>query len=238
MGKKIEQTIIDQIPILYEEKQNKTEVAKILGISVASVNKYLTICKNEPEAVSARKRVKITDEMIQKINTLFKEYRNMSQVAKELGISPTTVKNHLDEDSLSIKEKINDDRDALWYYIYRLFGHDTDGPVSKWNITQMQKFNRMGMNYKAQLLTLKYFYEVKKNPVKTEYKTIGIIPYVYDEASAYYQTQLKKQKEILEAIETQLEQDRIEIKYNPSDYIGTKKSKKMIDINSIVEGNE
>ena len=98
----------------------------------------------------------------------------------------------------------------------------------------MQKFNRMGMGYRAQLLTLKWFYEIKKNPIKKEYKTIGIIPYVYDEAALYYKTQDARVKEIEEAIEKQLEQDRIEIQYNPNDYIGKKKKKKLIDLDSIV----
>jgi len=236
MGRKIEQEVIDKIPVLYEEIGNKTAVAKQLGVSVATVNKYLAIYQSGPAEVVAKKRVKVDEELIQKMNEMYRECKNMAQVAKALGISPVTVKNHLSEENLKLKEKLNDDRDALWYYIFRLFGPEDDGePVSKWNVTQMQKFNRMGMNYRAQLLTLKYFYEVKKNPIKKEYKTIGIIPYIYEEASAYYQSQLKRQKEIEQAIEQQLEQDRIEIKYNPNDYIGTKKKKKMIDLNSIVE---
>lgn len=97
----------------------------------------------------------------------------------------------------------------------------------------MQKFYNRGISYKAQLLTLKYYYEVKKNPVKPEYKTIGIIPHIYGEASSYYQKQLAKQKEIAKAIETQLERDRIEIPYSPSAYIGKGKKKRLIDLNNI-----
>ena len=43
MGVKLSNEIISQIPILYEELKNKSEVARRLNISVASVNKYLTI---------------------------------------------------------------------------------------------------------------------------------------------------------------------------------------------------
>ena len=239
MGKKISDEIIYQIPILYEQLKNKTEVARELGISVASVNKYLAIYESGPVEVVKKTRVKIDEAMIEKINEEYKNCKNMAQVAKKLGISPTTVKNHLSEENLVLKSKLNDDRDALWYYIFKLFGPDDDKPVSDWNVTQMMKFNRMGMGYKAQLLTLKWFYEVKGNKVKEKYKTIGIIPYVYDEAAAYYRTQEKKQKEIEHAIEQQLERDRIEIKYNPSDYIGKKKNKgKLIDLNSIEGDNE
>ena len=234
MAKRIDQKTIEQIPILYEQLKNKAEVARQLGISAASVNKYLAIYNGAPVEVTNKKRVKVDEELVQKINELYKSCKNMSQVAKELGISPSTVKNHLTEENLKLKDKLNDDRDALWFYIYKLFGPDDDKPVSDWNVTQMQKFNRMGMGYRAQLLTLKWYYEVKKNPVKKEYKTIGIIPYVYDQAALYYKKQESKAKEIAEAIEKQLEQDRIEIQYNPSDYIGTKKKKKLIDLDSVV----
>ncbi len=234
MAKRIDEKTIEQIPILYEQLKNKAEVARQLGISAASVNKYLAIYNGAPVEVANKKRVKVDEELVNKINELYKSYKNMSQVAKELGISPSTVKNHLSEENLELKNRINDDRDALWYYIYRLFGPDDDKPVSDWNITQMQKFNRMGMGYRAQLLTLKWYYEIKKNPIKKEYKTIGIIPYIYDDAARYYKTQEARVKEIEEAIEKQLEQDRIEIQYNPNDYIGKKKKKKLIDLDSIV----
>ena len=239
MGKKIDEAIIEQIPVLFEELKSKAEVARRLGISPASVNKYLAIYNGAPVEVVAKKRVKVDEELITQINEKYKSCKNMAQVAKELGISPTTVKNHLSEENLKLKERVNDDRDALWFYIHRLFGPDVDGrPVSEWNVTQMMKFNRQGMGYKSQLLTLKWFYEVEKNPIQEKYKTIGIIPYVYDKAALYYKTQEKKRIEVEEAIEKQLEQDRIEIKYNPSDYIGAKKKKKMIDLDQIVGDTE
>lgn len=175
MGKKIDEAVIEQIPVLYEELKSKAEVARRLGISTATVNKYLAIYNGAPVEVVTKKRVKIDEELVAKINELYKSCKNMAQVAKELGISPKTVKNHLNEDNLKLKERVYDDRDALWFYIHRLFGPDTDGqPVSEWNVTQMVKFNRMGMNYKSQLLTLKYFYEVEKNLVQDKYKTIGM----------------------------------------------------------------
>lgn len=233
MGKKISDEIIEQIPVLYEQTKDKKKTAETLGISVASVNKYLSIYNGAPVEAVAKKRVKVDDALIEEINKRFQSCKNMAQVAVELGISPTTVKNHLNEKSLELKDKVNDDRDALWFFIYRLFGPDGDMPVSKWNVTQMQKFNKMGMNYRSQLLTLKYFYEIKKNKVQEKYKTIGIIPYIYDEAAAYYKQQEKRRIEVEAAIEKQLEQDRVEIQYNPSDYIGNKKKTKIIDLDSI-----
>ena len=239
MGKKISDEVIAQIPVLYEQLKNKTKVAETLNVSIASVNKYLNIYNSAPDAVVIKKRVKIDENLIEKINKLYQSCKNMNQVAKELGISAGAVKNHLNEESLKLKDRINDDRDALFFYIYRLFGPESESqPVSKWNITQMSKFNSMGINYRAQLLTLKYYYEVKGNPVQEKYRTIGIVPYIYDTAAQYYKNQAKRQKEIEEAIEKQLEQDRIEIKYNPADYMGRKKKKKLIDLNSIVGEDE
>ena len=89
------------------------------------------------------------------------------------------------------------------------------------------------MPYRGQLLTLKYFYEVKHNSTKKSNGSIGIIPFVFSEAENYYCAEAKRTEEISESIKKQLEQDRKEIKYNPSDYIGRKKKKKLIDLNSI-----
>lgn len=237
MSSKISNEIKEQIPILYEQYHNKTKVAELLNISTATVNKYLAIYNGAPAEKVRKKSVIVDKELENKINELFSQYRNMSKVAKELNLSLGTVRNHLNEENLECLKKINDDRDALFYYIYRLFGEESeDQPVSEWNIIQMVKFKEQGINYRAQLLILKYIYEVKRRPVKPEYRTIGLIPFYFNEAAAYYESQSKRQKEILDAIERQLEQDRIEINFNPSDYMGKKKKRKQIDLNSIEVG--
>lgn len=139
MAKKISDEIIAQIPVLYEKYNSKKKVAEELGISTTSVTKYLNIYNGAPTEVVRKARVKIDDEMIARINTEFASCKNMAEVARKLGISSSTVKNHLSEENLMLKSKLNDDRDALWFYIYRLFGPDGDKPVSDWNVTQMQK---------------------------------------------------------------------------------------------------
>lgn len=59
-------------------------------------------------------------------------------MARELGIAASTVRNHLNEENLKLIENQNDDRDALFYYIYHLFGqYSEDKPINPWNITQM-----------------------------------------------------------------------------------------------------
>ena len=230
MGIKLSNEVISQIPILYEELKNKTEVARRLNISVASVNKYLTIINAAP--VEEKKKTRV--ELIEKINQEYARCKNISEVARRLGISLKTVKNYLSKENIALSKQMNDDRDALWYYIYRLFGQASeDKPVSDWNITQMMKFKNQGMTYRGQLLTLKYFYEVQKNTTKKSNGSIGIIPFIYDEARAYYSKIEQQQKEIGEAIQKQLEKDRFEIIYIPSDYIGKKKKKKEINLETI-----
>lgn len=236
MAKRIPDEIIQKIPILYKEYGVKSKVAEELGISVSSVSKYLTIFEAAPQEKEPKKKTKINEEIIQKINQRYSECKNMAQVARELGIAPTTVKKYLTEENLQLKQTESDDRDALWYYIFRLFGeYSEDKPVSDWNITQMQKFRKQGMPYRGQLLTLQYFYDIRKNSKDRSNGSIGIIPFVYDEARLYYEKQAKKADEIGRAIQKQLEQDRIEIKYNPSDYIGKKTRRKLIDLNEIGE---
>lgn len=236
MAKRIPDEIIQKIPILYKEYGVKSKVAEELGISVSSVSKYLTIFEAAPQEKEPKKKTKINEETIQKINQRYSECKNMAQVARELGIAPTTVKKYLTEENLQLKQTESDDRDALWYYIFRLFGeYSEDKPVSDWNITQMQKFRKQGMPYRGQLLTLQYFYDIRKNSKDRSNGSIGIIPFIYDEARLYYEKQAKKADEIGRAIQKQLEQDRIEIKYNPSDYIGKKTRRKLIDLNEIGE---
>lgn len=240
MGK-ISPEIIKQIPILFSQIGNKSEVARQLGISTASVNRYLQLydagALNQP-VEQKKERIKITPELIEKINEEYKECCNMAEVARRLGISTTSVRNHLSEENKELNKKQYDDRDALFFYIFRLFGqYSEEQPVNPWNITQMTKFKNQGISYRAQLLTLKYFYEVKKHTTEKSNGSIGIVPFVVSEAELYYRGQAAREKEILEAIQKQLEKDRIEIKYNPSDYIGKKKKKKLIDLNTIGSDN-
>lgn len=221
----------EQIFVLYERLHNKAEVARRLGLSQPTVAKYL-----EKEGILIKQRTKVTPEMIEEINKLYSECKNMAEVARRLGISNTTVGKYLSEENLKIKNEMYDDRDALWFYIIRLFGvydKENDMPVSGRNIQLMNTYVKKGINYKAQLLTLKWYYEVKHNKVKKEYLTIGIIPYIFNDAKAYYLRQAHRAEEINKGIKKQLEQDRIEIPYNPQEYLNRKKKKKMIDLNSI-----
>ena len=54
MANKLSDEIINKIPILYKQLNNKSEVARQLGISVASVNKYLTVVNAAPTEKKSR----------------------------------------------------------------------------------------------------------------------------------------------------------------------------------------
>ena len=231
---KISQDIIDQIPILFKELGTRKAVAEKLGISASTVSKYLNLSEAAAASPEKKTRVKITPEVIEQINKLYAEKKNMAEVARNIGISIATVKKYLTPENLELCKKQYDDRDALYFYVYRLFGqYSEEYPVDPWNILQMQKFAKQGMSYRGQLLALKYFYEVKRNPVQERFKTIAIISYIYSDAERYYTSQASRAEEIARAIQLQLEKDRIEIKINPSDYFKQKKKKKTIDLNKL-----
>lgn len=244
MGK-IDPKIIRQIPELFKELGKKSAVAKRLGISTTTVSKYLNLYEagsdifNEPTppAPLEREGRKLTQESIDKINKRYSECINASQVGREFGIRAATVTKYLTEENKKLKEMMLDDRDVLWFYIVRLFGKcDEDNIVSNHNLNLMQKFYQKGMPYRGQYLTLKYYYEVQHHKVRQDYLTIGLIPYIYDEALRYWKGRAKHQDEITEAIKRQLEKDRVEIKYNPREYINKRgRGKKKIDISTIGE---
>ena len=55
---------------------------------------------------------------------------------------------------------------------------------------------KYGYTNEGILLSLKYFYEVKKQSPDRSGNRIGIVPYVYDEAQAYFEELYKRKKQI------------------------------------------
>ncbi len=228
----LSQEIIDKIPKLYNEYHNKSQVARELNISVSTVSKYLKVAGIFSENKNSDNKQKITPELIDKINQLYAECKNMAEVSRQLHISTTTIKKFLTQENLTKNDKNYEDREALWYYICKLFNCET---VSPWNVTQMERFKKKGINYKAQLLTLKYFFEIKHSSIEKSKGSIGIIPYVYDESRAYWLKEKDKREKVEEAIKKQLEQDRFTIVYDPTQYYSTKKKKKEINLSDLEE---
>ena len=95
---------------------------------------------------------------------------------------------------------------------------------------QMTSYHDKGVSYSDMLLTLKYFYEIKKGDINKSQGGIGIIPYVLEEAKEF-------------ATLEKLEQDKLIAKFEQNEQIKEikiikvteqhNKNKKQIDINSL-----
>lgn len=220
-----------QIPILYNELGTQKAVAEKLHISPATVSKYLKLS----EIPQDNRIVEITPEIVDKINQLYSENKSASQIAKQLHIKSSQVYSNLNEENKKRKENQYKARDALWYYIIRLFGvNSKEEPVSEQNIILMNRFNKQGISYSEQYLTLKYYYEITRHIVREQYKTIGLIPYIYEQARTYYLAQKKKQEELEQDMIRQLNIDRKEIKVVRTQ---KKKKKKKINIEELVSND-
>lgn len=78
------------------------------------------------------------------------------------------------------------DSELLDQYIMQIFEVDYVPPGIKKQINQFVKENRF--THSGILKSLKYFFEVKKQPLNKHVHTIGIVPYVYQQAYQHYYT--------------------------------------------------
>ncbi|WP_252241540.1 hypothetical protein [Clostridium sp. ZBS18] len=89
------------------------------------------------------------------------------------------------KECIIVKDKENEDWSILYEYIKELYNLEK---LPILFVTQMNKYRKdekcpltsIGMYY-----TLKYYYEILENKIDKE-KGLGIIPYYYDKAKAYY----------------------------------------------------
>lgn len=90
--------------------------------------------------------------------------------------------------TLSAEEaKIEQDKKALKEYIDNLLGENKSSV--KINRQIKEYVDDLGYSYSGILRTLKYFYEVKQNPIDKANGGIGIVPFVYPQARNYYYEQ-------------------------------------------------
>lgn len=111
------------------------------------------------------------------------------------------------------------DQEKLDLYICQLFSADFVPPRIKKQINEFTtKYN---YTHRGIAFALRYFFEVKKNDISKCNETIGIVPYVYKEAMAYYQAlainaQLNNNKDVKtyipKVIEIKIEDPQIKIK--------------------------
>lgn len=111
------------------------------------------------------------------------------------------------------KDREPTDEEKLNEYLMKLFNLDyIDQALKKRAETFVTK---NGYTYSGMLGTLKYFYEVLRNPIPAK-PTIGIIPYIYWEAKKYYieiyQARANNKKSIIENKEFVVEISKPKIK--------------------------
>lgn len=73
---------------------------------------------------------------------------------------------------------------------------------------QIKDYKTQGMTYEGIYLSLKYWYEIKKNDITKSNGSIGIVPYVYKEAKEYWKT-------IEDVYIPKIEEEIIVIKHKP-----------------------
>ena len=78
-----------------------------------------------------------------------------------------------------------DDKEELTLFIIKLFKLTDDYILPKYMLQLKQYKNDYNYTYSGMLKALKYWYEVKKNPVDLD-RGVGIIPYIYKNAYEYY----------------------------------------------------
>ena len=137
------------------------------------------------------------------------------------------------------KKNTDNATDEDWMMlIYDFIARDLKGDYN-WHICENQRKKFLKENKftnKGIYFTLKYFYEIKKNPWSKSNGSLGIVPYVYKEATEYWTNLEWKKRGFMKALEEQIferaNRDVIHLK-RPT----TQKHKAKYDLNDI-EGAE
>ena len=78
-----------------------------------------------------------------------------------------------------------DDKDEMMLYLIKLYNLKDDYILPKFML-QLSDFEKQyHFTYSGMLKALKYWYEIKRNPVNKNYG-LGIIPRIYEQAKMYY----------------------------------------------------
>lgn len=101
----VSQELVDKMVELYKQGKSTSEIAKILGCSESSVNKYISKQENKDELIkinkenAEKKDIKdatiITPERLNKIIELFKKGKTFKEISIEIGCNPSTVARQL-----------------------------------------------------------------------------------------------------------------------------------------------
>lgn len=98
---------------------------------------------------------------------------------------------------------------------------------------RLSYIKKNGYTNEGILLALKYFYEVKKQSPDRSGNRIGIVPYIYDEAQAYYKELYKAKDKIAKNLKNQIGKEKKIITVKEDDQIVVDKG--YIDIDKLGE---
>ena len=108
---------------------------------------------------------------------------------------------------MEVKAEDDPDYKALISYITKIFGDNCNWAMTKKYIKKFKDEN--GYSYSGMLKSLVYFYEVKKNPVDKANGSIGIIPFIYNDAYQYYYSLFVAQQNVQRGAYRYEEKERI-----------------------------
>ena len=120
------------------------------------------------------------------------------------------------------------ERKQLCDYICELFSYKKP---SVRIYQQMTSYHNKGVSYSDMLLTLKYFYEIKKGDINKSQGGIGIIPYVLDEAKEFATLEKIEQDKLIAKFETNAIEKKETIIVHVIER--NNKQRKNIDINTL-----
>ena len=126
-------------------------------------------------------------------------------------------------------------KDEQWRpFIYDFISRDLKVPYNYHMCeSQREKLLKEGKTNKGIFFSLKYFYEVKHGDWEKGHGGLGIVPYIYNEACAYWVAQENKQAGIIQGIERQMMEARQRQK--KVIHKKTEVKKPVIDLDSIAE---
>lgn len=97
-------------------------------------------------------------------------------------------KNYHDKCCQAAKE-----RDRVCKYICYIYNLKVPGPR---NYALLKKYIEEGYTYKGIFYSLKYFYEIQKADKAKAKESIGIVPFIYEEAQKYFEELENKQAKV------------------------------------------
>lgn len=147
-----------------------------------------------------------------------------NEVKEEEAIYNTKTKRYYHESCYNILL----DRKELINYVCELFNYKK--PSVK-VYQQMSSYYERGISYSDMLLSLKYFYEIKKGDINKSQGGIGIIPYVLEEAKEFTTLEKIEQNKLIQ----KFKENTLEKKETKYIYVTEQrnKQKKNIDINTL-----